>query len=175
MTAWVALLRGVNVGGIAIRNAELTQLFVDLHFDRVRTVLASGNVVFFNPAAESPTEMKARIEAGLRERFGYDAWIVLIPHAALAGIIDAYPFAQDGEHHAYVLFASTDEAHQELLAGGPTNNSDGPEQVAAGQGVVYWRCPRGASLSTPFARHVAKSRFKMTTTNRNINTLRKLL
>ena len=45
MTAWVALLRGVNVGGITIRNADLAALMRDdLGFDDVRTVLASGNV-----------------------------------------------------------------------------------------------------------------------------------
>ncbi len=45
MTAWVALLRGVNVGGITIRNADLARVFAGLGFDDVRTVLVSGNVV----------------------------------------------------------------------------------------------------------------------------------
>ena len=46
MTEWVALLRGVNVGGATIRGAELHALFADLGFRLPRTVLASGNVVF---------------------------------------------------------------------------------------------------------------------------------
>ncbi|MCH6229608.1 DUF1697 domain-containing protein [Microbacterium sp. CFH 31415] len=46
MTTWVALLRGVNVGGITIRSADLAEVFAELGFESVRTVLASGNVVF---------------------------------------------------------------------------------------------------------------------------------
>ncbi|MGL4255586.1 MAG: DUF1697 domain-containing protein, partial [Microbacterium sp.] len=53
MAAWVALLRGVNVGGITIRNADLAEVFGDLGFDAVRTVLASGNIVFETDVAAS--------------------------------------------------------------------------------------------------------------------------
>lgn len=169
MSRWVALLRGVNVNGITVRSAELAGLFRDLGFGAVRTVLASGNVCF--DADADAAALKTRIETGLRERFGYDAWIVLIPHRTLARIIEAYPFEQDAEHHAYVVFASTKEARDELLAGAPGV----AEQVAGGDGVVYWRCPRGASTETPFAKHTGRGRFKATTTSRNINTLRKML
>ncbi len=76
MTTWVALLRGVNVGGITIRSAELKEMFAEsLGFGAVRAVLASGNVRF--EAGDAPAErgeLKSRVEAALRERFGYDAW-----------------------------------------------------------------------------------------------------
>ena len=63
MTRWVALLRGVNVGGITIRNADLSALFAELGYAEVRTVLASGNVSFDADAAASarPT-LNATIE-----------------------------------------------------------------------------------------------------------------
>ena len=87
MNRWVALLRGVNVNGITVRSADLAQLFRDLGFGAVRTVLASGNVRFETADGDAArAELKTRIEAGLSERFGYEAWIVLIPHDDLAGI-----------------------------------------------------------------------------------------
>ena len=53
MTAWVALLRGVNVGGITIRSADLAALFRDdLGFGSVRTSLASGTVRFETDAED---------------------------------------------------------------------------------------------------------------------------
>ena len=181
MSRWIALLRGVNVNGITVRSAELAQLFRDLGFAQVRTVLASGNVCFEteDPGAADQDEsgraaLKTRIEAGLSERFGYEAWIVLVLHETLSGIIAGYPFAQDAEHHAYVVFASDEQARDEALAGAPAGSASG-EQIAAGEGVVYWRCPRGSSTDTPFSKHVAKARFKATTTTRNLNTLHKLL
>lgn len=169
MNTWVALLRGVNVNGITVRSADLAQLFRDLGFSDVRTVLASGNVVFTIDAT-SQANLKMRIEAGLRERFNYEAWIVLVPYDTLESIIDGYPFTQDADHHAYVIFTSEDATHDDVLAEAP-----GDEEVAGGSGVVYWRCPKGKSLDTRFAKHIAKARFKATTTSRNINTLRKLL
>jgi uncharacterized protein (DUF1697 family) len=178
MSIWVALLRGVNVNGITVRSADLAGLFRDLGFEQVKTVLASGNVRFNtsgDDSADTQEKLRQRIEAGLRERFGYDAWIVLVPHEALADLIDAYPFAQDSEHHAYVVFASTEEARDDLLSGVRDGGADAVEHVAGGAGVVYWRCPKGGSTDTPFSKHAAKARFKATTTNRNINTLRKLL
>ena len=53
MTQFVALLRGVNVGGITVKSAELRALFDELGFTDVRTVLASGNVAFDAAKRES--------------------------------------------------------------------------------------------------------------------------
>lgn len=177
MSRWIALLRGVNVNGITVRSADLAALFRDLGFEQVRTVLASGNVRFDAPADPSPAaraELKARIEAGLTERFGYEAWIVLLPHEALSEIIEGYPFPQDPDHHAYVVFTSGERTLAEALAGAPVGSEE-VEQVAAGEAVIYWRCPRGSSTGTRFSKHLAKARFKTSTTTRNLNTLRKLL
>lgn len=171
MTKWIALLRGVNVNGITIRSAELAELFRELGLQDVRTVLASGNVVF---SADLPAdELKTSIEKALRERFGYDAWIVLVPHQDLAAIVDGFPFEASEDRHDYVVFGSDDGALDALLA--DLELDDSVERVARGSGVVYWSCPRGSSTDTPFAKRVGAARFKRTTTTRNANTLRKLL
>lgn len=170
METWVALLRGVNVGGITITSADLRALFESLGFADVRTVLASGNVVF--RADGRLDALQWTIEAALRERFDYDAWIVLLPHDRLAGVLDAFPFPSAPELHDYVVFASDPSAIDDALA---DLAPDASEQVARGEGVVYWSCPKGSTLHTAFAKRMAAARFKRTTTTRNANTLRKLL
>lgn len=176
MTAYVALLRGVNVGGITVKSAELAELFRSLGFTGVRTVLASGNVVFEHGRAEGETDagaLKLRIESALRERFGYDAWIVLLTQAKLAAVVDAFPFDADQEGwHPYVLFAS-DAGHLAELAAAPATPAD--DVIQPGDGVVYWHHRIAAGLDSPFSKLTAKARFKATTTNRNLRTLRKLL
>lgn len=173
VTRYVALLRGVNVGGITVRSADLAAMARDLGLDDVRTVLASGNLTF---AADEPaTPLKARIEAALRDTFGYDAWIVLTTADDLAAVVEAFPFdpERDG-YHPYVLFASDPAVLDEIeQAAGSLPASD--EQVARGDGVLYWECPRGSSTNTPVAKLVAKPRYRSTTTNRNLRTLHKLL
>jgi uncharacterized protein (DUF1697 family) len=175
MTAWVALLRGVNVGGITIRSAELAALFHELAFEGVRTVLASGNVVFetdAEPAARA--DLKTRIERALRERFGYDAWIVLVTARELSAAADGFPFdATDATRQPYVIFCSDEAMRDELLAAAASLDTDDP--VAPGPGVIFWNPEKGRSVDTALARILAKTRYKASTTTRNLRTVKKLL
>jgi uncharacterized protein (DUF1697 family) len=171
MARWVALLRGVNVNGITIRSADLRAVFEERGYTDVRTVLASGNVVF--SSGMSASDLKADVEQALRDRFGYAAWIVLVPHDSLAALVDAFPFESSADRHDYVLFGSDDAALEDLLA--DLELDDTVERVARGDGVVYWSCPKGSSTDTVFAKRAGAARFKRTTTTRNTNTLRKLL
>jgi uncharacterized protein (DUF1697 family) len=168
MTRYVALLRGVNVNGITIRSAELKALFETMGFGGVKTVLASGNVVF---DADADHGLKGAIEAGLRERFGYDAWIVLRRQDELAAIVDACPFPPDSAtEHAYVVFGSDPTVLDELAA----TPEAGGEGVIRGDGVLYWQVARGSTLDTSFSKVIAKTRFKPHVTTRNVRTVMKL-
>lgn len=176
MTQYIALLRGVNVGGITVKSAELRSLFEELGFDEVRTVLASGNVVFeatTRPAASG--SLKRRIEQALRDRFGYDAWIVLVTAEQVERVIDAFPFdASDAARQPWVVFGSDEAVLDELVASAGEPDPD-VDPIARGDGVVYWNPVKGTTTQTPFAKLLAKPSFKPTTTNRNLRTLRKLL
>ncbi|MFB9642405.1 DUF1697 domain-containing protein [Agromyces lapidis] len=184
MTEWIALLRGVNVGGITVRSAELAALFRELGFDGVRTVLASGNVAFStggpganNGAAvppESGSELKSRIERALSDRFGYEAWIVLVTRDELERVIASFPFDADREGwHPYVVFSSSPDALDELVAAaGGLDAAD--DIVARGVGVLYWHNRRERGVDSAFSKVTAKARFKPSITTRNLRTLRKL-
>ncbi|MGK9146156.1 DUF1697 domain-containing protein [Plantibacter flavus] len=178
---WVALLRGVNVGGITIRSSELAAAFRALGLTEVRTVLASGNVVFADPELAPATAsradrsaLKGRIEQALGSAFGYEAWIVLTTQRALSEIVDAYPWSEEAELQPYVMFSSEQSSLDELLAYAHGLH-DEPDRVAAGDAVLYWEVPKGSSVDTAFAKQSAKARFKPHVTTRNLRTLRKLL
>ena len=177
MTEWVALLRGVNVGGVTIRSAELAALLRDeLGFHSVRTVLASGNAAFETDAAASArAELKSSIEAALGERFGYDAWIVLVTRAEVEKAIAAFPFdADDTDRQPWVVFGS-DEAVLDELAEAAASLDDDVDPIARGTGVLYWNPVKGTSVDTPFAKLLARSTYRSTTTNRNLRTLQKIV
>ncbi|RII42485.1 DUF1697 domain-containing protein [Galactobacter valiniphilus] len=208
MTEWVALLRGINVGGVNIKSAELAGLFRESGFDAVKTVLATGNVLFSSPEEAGDTVaaegLRTRLEELLSERFGYEARVVLEPRARIAGVAAAYPYAESAAHHAYVVFGSDPGALAALLddaagrglsvdapaadregvrasdaldrgSAGPVPVAEGAERVSAGEGVLYWACPRGSSTDTPFSKLTAAARHKPSLTTRNLNTVRKLL
>lgn len=170
----VALLRGVNVGGVTVTSAALATMFAEEGFENVRTVLASGNVAFDAPGARDAEGLKARIESALERTFGYDAWIVLLARQRLARIADAYPFSRtDGTDQPYLVFFSSPAIADELMAEAPGLLLD-VEALEAGDDVLYWRVPRGSTLHTPFAKLLAKPRFKAHLTTRNLRTVEKL-
>jgi uncharacterized protein (DUF1697 family) len=163
----------VNVGGITVRSADLADLFRGLGFANVRTVLASGNVLF---DSESPAaELKPQIERALGERFGYDAWIVLLDHAALERIAAAYPFERDDDAFTpYVVFGS-DPATLQDLADAAAEPDPSVESVSLGHGALYWRVVKGSTIDFPVGKLLAKGKYRTSTTNRNLRTVEKLL
>lgn len=176
MTAWVALLRGVNVGGITIRSADLAEVFRGLGFDAVRTVLASGNVTFETDAGgPGRAPLKAAVEKALGDRFGYDAWIVLVTQEQLRAAIDAFPFDDaDPVRQPWVVFCVDDATRDELTEAAASVDPT-VDPVQPGPGVVYWNPAKGSTTDTPFAKVLAKASFKPRTTTRNLRTLRKLV
>ena len=68
MTRYVAFLRGVNLGKRTVRSAELKAAFEAMGFAEVKTLLASGNVLF---DAASARGLRQKIEAGLAAAFGF--------------------------------------------------------------------------------------------------------
>ncbi len=183
MTRYVALLRGINVNGITIKMADLAATFGDLGYTGVKTVLASGNVLFETPesqAAETDAAaIKARIERALSDAYGYEAWIVLVNFETLTAVVQAYPFDAEREGwHPYVVFASERAALDDLAAHAAafdTALDPADERVRPGDGVLYWEVRRAVGVSSPFSKLSGKSRYRRTTTTRNLRTLRKLL
>lgn len=173
MSTWVALLRGVNVGGVTVRSADLAALFRELGFDEVKTVLASGNVRFATDASDR-AGLKHRIERALGERFGYEAWIVLVTADELAATIADFPFdADDPARHPYAVFCSDPAVQQELADAAASLDRD-EDPLRSGETVLYWNPQAGTTTSTAFAKMLARSRYKATTTTRNLRTLVKI-
>lgn len=175
MTTWVALLRGVNVGGVTVRSAELRDEFEQLGYESVTTVLASGNVRFDADAAtRGRAKLKATIERALGMRFGYNAWILLITATELRRAIDEFPFdASASERQPWVIFCADTATRNELVDAAASLDSDA-DPVAGGRGVVYWNPVKGTTVDTPFAKLLAKPTYTSRTTNRNLRTLLKI-
>ena len=170
MTDYVALLRGVNVGGVTIKMADLAELVRGLGYTNVKTVLASGNVLFTTRDAASTA--KQTLESALRERFGYEAWVHVLSVDAIRGIVAGYPYPRSAERHAYVVFAVKPEVRAELLA---VELDATVEQAQGGDDVIYWSVPKGSTLDSAMGKAQSAARYKPWLTTRNLNTLEKLL
>jgi uncharacterized protein (DUF1697 family) len=170
MTRYVVLLRGVNVGGVTVKMADLADVVRGLGYDDVKTVLASGNVLL--TTTDAAGTVKQKVEAALRERFGYEAWVHVLTQDALRKIVDAYPFPRQGDRHAYVVFVLKDELLGQLEA---VELDPAVEQAERGDGVLFWTVPKGSTLDSAMGKAQGSSKHKPWLTTRNLNTLEKLL
>jgi len=170
MTRYALFLRGVNVGGVNLKMAEVAATLAAAGFSAVRTLLASGNVLLDSPADAAAVRVTA--EAALRERFGYEAWVLVYDVETVRDIVAAYPFEPEvPDVHSYVTFVADDAALTELskLA------ADADEKIAPGDGVIYWQIPKGDTLTSTVGKTMGNKRYKSATTTRNLRTLSKML
>lgn len=172
MTRYAAFLRGVNVGGVNLKMADVALTFERAGFGQVRTILASGNVLL--DSALPAEAVRTTAEQALRDEFGYPAWVLVYDLSTVAAISAAYPFEREVDgHHSYVTFVSDDAVADELAA---LVAEPGPhEKIARADGVLYWQVPRSATLTSTMGKTMGKARYKSSTTTRNLRTLDKVL
>jgi uncharacterized protein (DUF1697 family) len=170
MTRYAAFLRGVNVGGVTLKMAEVAAVFTAAGFTDVKTILASGNVLLNSSASTAAVRKKA--ETALRENFGYDAWVLAYPLDTVREISANYPFEREvPDHHSYVTFVSDADVLDELT----TLAGEAGETAARGEGVLYWQVARSSTLTSAIGKTMGKKRYKSSTTTRNLRTLDKVL
>jgi uncharacterized protein (DUF1697 family) len=169
MKKQIAFLRGINVGNIRIKMSDLKLVFEKSGLQNVKTYLQTGNVVF--ESDKTLEVVKPILEKTLSETFNYQAYVLLYDFEVLSNIIDKYPFEREESYHAYIVFVETQLVFEELknLAAGMN------EEITMGNQVIYWKVAKGESLETPFAKLLAKAKYKKNTTVRNINTLEKMI
>lgn len=92
MNKYVAFLRGINVGGHkSVKMDELKKTFDSMEFKNVKTVLASGNVIFETPKTATNTLSK-KIAEKLRETFGFEIGVIIRTIEELHHISNSDPF-----------------------------------------------------------------------------------
>lgn len=168
MSSYAVFLRGINVGGINIKMADLKDALASCGFGDAKTLLASGNVVL--SSQDDAAVVKQHVEECLRRSFGYDAWVVVLAAGRVAELVDACPFPEDDKStHTYITLASDTAMLDELEAAGTA--LEGTEQKRLGPEALAWLAPAGGTLDSPFSKISSKAKFKATTTTRNLRTL----
>ena len=92
MSKYIAFLRGINVGGHkSVKMEELRKAFESMRFKNVKTLLASGNVLFQAPQANTNTLSK-KIEEKLKKTFGHEINVIIRTIEELQHLFEANPF-----------------------------------------------------------------------------------
>jgi uncharacterized protein (DUF1697 family) len=133
VTAYVALLRGVNlVGNSTLKMADLKALAEGLGLKNPRTYIASGNLLFTSDKPEE--ELRRMLEDELRASMAKDVSVMLRTSHEMEAIVDANPFAQYPGNHVQAFFMN--KAPPKDLLESARNKAD-DERLAAGVREVY--------------------------------------
>ena len=175
MSSYVALLRGINVGGRnPIKMPALKDCFEANAFEDVATYIQSGNVLFTSPETRA-SELTRRIEAMLAEAFGYEATVVVRNRRQIRAVVARAPtgFGAEPTRYRYdVIFLKEPLTAKVAMKSVPT--APGVDEAHAGTGVLYFsRLIAKATQSR--LNKIISSPIYPSVTIRNWNTTTKLL
>lgn len=175
MARYVALLRGINVGGNnLIKMPELQTAFETSGFEEVGTYIQSGNVIFTAPTSRA-ADLTGRIEEMLVSTFDLPISVVLRSRGQMRRIVHGAPDGYGSEPDLYrydVVFLKP--PLQPKTAMRSVSTKPGVDEAHAGAGVLYFS--RRASRATQSRlNRIASAPVYKNMTIRNWNTTTKLL
>lgn len=173
MAKYVALLRGINVGGAhKVPMADLRRVFEQLGHRDVTTYIQSGNVVFDDGTGD-PVRLVESLEAAIADEFGFEVPVVARPAAEVEIAVDANPYAGRADP-SRVAIAFLSEAPSEELVASLDAVTEPPDELTALGRELHMLCPDGLGRSA-LAQAVSALRAAPVATTRNLRTARKLL
>lgn len=165
------MLRGVNIGGKTLPMKELAVMYESLGFNRVRTYIQSGNVVFENKPADL-RGLERDISQRVKDKFRLNVSVMVRTPDYFRHVIETNPFSTANTKRLYVAFLDrkVDDAVPEAIVVG---KAPGDEIKIAGDRVYFYR-PESYSRST-LDNNSLERHLKVVATTRNWNSVNKLL
>ena len=163
MTAFIVLLRAVNVGGTGkLPMGALTAMCEAAGFAKAQTYIASGNVVLESKASEA--KVKATLEAKLKAYAGKPVGVLVRTAAEMAAVVKKNPFPKAPPNRTVAIFLDAPPPGDAL------DHAKGrkDEEMRLGEREIYIHYPSGQ----------ADSRLRIPAANagtaRNMNSVAKL-
>lgn len=175
MITYVALLRGINVGGHKkIKMADLRDMLQKMHFEGVETYIQSGNVVFKSDHSNM-LSLQEKIKKGIAKTFGFDVHVLVKTRIDLIKILKESPFTKVEDIEAnkiyYVLLKN--EPEEEAITN--INQENYPNELfGITKNCVYLNCINGAGKAK-LNNNIIERKLKVEATSRNHRTMLKLI
>lgn len=174
LTTYLALLRGINVGGNSmVSMKELKSCFEELGLRDVVTYINSGNIIFKDSRQSIPALVKL-IESGIKARCKMDIRVIVKSKSNMAAICKNIPseWVTDELMRTDVMFLWDEVDNPEAIAALPSNPA--VDRLVHANGALIWNVSRKDYGKSKVPKIVG-TRFYKNMTARNANTARKLL
>jgi uncharacterized protein (DUF1697 family) len=170
MEKFVALLRGINVGGHKkVPMKDLKKTFEKKGFRNVKTLLASGNVVF-----EGERDQTGIISDAIEKDFGFPVNTIILPFDKIESIVKANPFQKipvTPDTRFYVTFLDR-KMHSSLKI--PYQSEDGSFSIIQQDNLAVYSVLDVSKAKTTDVMNILDREFGNGITTRNYNTLVKI-
>lgn len=172
MNTYIALLRGINVGGHKkVPMAELRELLTESGLESVKTYIQSGNVIFQSSKGDK-NKLEASIKKSLLDHFGFDVSVMVRTRSDLVTIFDNSPFTEEKKVNSYFTMLS-EHPKKELVEEASQKIYENEEYLVLND-CIYFFCANGYG-NAKFNMNFFERKFNVSATSRNYKTMVKLL
>ena len=175
MATYISILRGINVSGQKlIKMDALKRMYESLNFEKVKTYIQSGNVVF-STCETNLKKLESQISSRLEKEFGEEVPVIVLKAETLENIIKNNPFANDGQKdtsNIYITFLA--DKQKEIDKDSIENKKQEGEEIEYSENAIYLYCPNGYGR-TKLNNNFLENKLKIKATTRNWKTTNELL
>lgn len=168
MKDYIALLRGINVGGHKkIKMANLREVLCDFGYKNVKTYIQSGNV-FFQTETKNIKQLEIDIHQLILTHFGFEVPVLVVTKEILQTLLDTCPFEEEVKKNSYfILFYA--KPNKDLVAA-VSKISYPNETVVIKERCIYFYSAVGYGKAK-FNNSFFERKLKVISTARNYKTM----
>ena len=172
-TTYIALLRGINVGGHRpLKMTRLQEMFTSMGFKDVSTYIQSGNVIFDAPK-EHHEMLGKSIKQQIFKNFGHDVPVIIRSPDEMEKALQDYPFEEIGGWKGYISFLEKEpEVKQKKML---EAQSSGIEKFKVLNREFYSLIDKQTEKKSLFSNNFIEKQLDMFATTRNLRTVQKIL
>ncbi|MDP5081316.1 MAG: DUF1697 domain-containing protein [Winogradskyella sp.] len=172
MKTYIALLRGINVGGHKkVPMAELRTMLTDSGLQNVQTYIQSGNVIF-QTIEINKNVLEDHIYKAINDRFGFEVPVLVRTMDDLKTIFDNCPFSEEKKINSY--FTMLSEIPNRDLVNEASEKTYLDDDYVILNDCIYLFCAKGYGRAK-FNLSYFEKKLKVNATSRNYKTILKLL
>lgn len=171
MKTYIALLKGINVGGHKkVPMVELRDLLTKSGFQNVQTYIQSGNVIF--NSLDEANEIEVKISNLISINFEFEVSVIVKTNPELQLIFDSCPFENGKKEKSYFIILNTIPDSKMIKEVNKILYEN--EEIIIKNNCLYFYCSKGYGQSK-FNMNTYERKLKVIGTSRNYNTMVKLL
>lgn len=172
MKTYIALLRGINVGGHRkVPMAELRSILAKIGLEGVKTYIQTGNIIFQSDE-QKKTELERRIQNSILNHFGFEVSVLVRTEQELNSIFENCPLSEDKKINSYFAILSH-VPNKKLVNEASQKTYENEEYFIIGD-CIYFYCATGYGKAK-FNLNYFERKLSVGATARNYKTMLKLI